>query len=64
MKEIDWKEVVIRYELTPKQLETQVFTTASILADMHLDDREGTELHFTCEHKAYTTKLTVSRVGV
>ena len=64
MKEIDWKQVAIDYELTPAELEEQVFITSCVLSDMILDrsPETATATQFTCEQPKYKLELTVRRI--
>jgi len=66
MKEINWESVAEEYQLTPKQLQEQIFTTACVMGDMELDKTTEyatpVELQFTCSQQKYKLELTVRRI--
>ena len=63
MKKINWADVAKEYNLTPAELEKQIFITACVMADMQIDRAENGEDTFTfsCTHKEYDLKMNVTR---
>jgi len=61
-KEINWADVARQYELSPEELEQEVFKVACIMADMAMDGYNVDGFRFICTLAEYDLKLTVERL--
>ncbi len=65
MKEIDWKEVAEKYDLSPEEIQEQILITACVMADIiiekHKQYQAPKEFQFTCSQRDYQLELAVKR---